>query len=197
MSSPPKCQNKPLSELPWASKPCSDPYKTHWLCMGRCTPSLGEKQWTNPKATRVYRDDVTLLSSAQNVSEVPQDLPRKYQRAPATDQQPSWSFLEEGWPSTAGSCASGLPCNQAVQPLLPFKQINSENTASRITRRDAQVEWELSWHLIQIAASCKELFLSFISICLRKVPSAAYKCANSPFEETQLRTARSSPALSS
>lgn len=80
------------------------------------------------------------LSFAQNVSEVPQDLPRRYQRAPATVQQLSWSLPEAGWPSTAGSCASGLPCNQAVQLFLPFKQINSKNTASRIIRRDAQVE---------------------------------------------------------
>lgn len=134
---------------------------------------------------------MTFLSFAQNISEVPQDLARRYQGALGTDQQPPWSLLEAGWPSTASSRAFGLPCNQAVQTLLPFTQINSENTASRITRRDAWVERELSWHLIQIAASCKELFLSFVSICLRKVPSAAYKCANSPFKEIQLRTARS------
>lgn len=115
----------------------------------------------------------------------------------------------ELWPLTRSPCGHfwkrGGPAQPALVPLdgpeikqctlLPFTQINSENTAFRITRRDARVEWELFWHLIQIAASCKELFLSFVSICLRKVPSAAYKCANSPFKETQPRTARSSLAL--
>lgn len=70
---------------------------------------------------------MTFLSFAQNISAVPQDLPRRYQRALATDQQPSWSLLEAGWPSIASSCASGLLCNQAVQTLLPFTLINSEH----------------------------------------------------------------------
>lgn len=74
----------------------------------------------NPKAIWVYGNDSTLLSSAENVSEVPWDLPRRYRRASAIAQQPSWSLLEGGWPSGGWLSCLWTALHQAVQLALPF-----------------------------------------------------------------------------
>ena len=82
----------------------------------------------NPKAIWIYSDDSTSRSFAQNVSEVPQDLPRRYRRASAAAQQPSWSLLEGGWPSGGWLLCLRTALHQAAQLAPPFTQINSDNT---------------------------------------------------------------------
>lgn len=115
----------------------------------------GRNQWMNPKAIWVYSNDSTLPSSAENVSEVPWDLPRRYRRHRPLPSSPHGHFWKDGGPAVAGFRASGLlstkPCSlpfhshKLMQATL-FFQNNEGGSASR--------ERELSWHPIQI---CEQL----------------------------------------
>lgn len=94
MSSPPKCQNKPLQELPWASKPCPSPYKQPWLCMGQCTLILAEKQGTNTEPTWICTE--LHLSYTWHSS----PLPRTSLRCHRT----CLGGTREHWPLTSSPC---------------------------------------------------------------------------------------------
>lgn len=164
-----------LYQVPRASNPWPDPRQK--LCMEWCMErSLGKELMNDPEGHQC----------------------RRSQRCPGTCQEVPQSIS-----SLCGHC---WVCGWLLSPwaaLLQAVQLCCHShrllqAALLLQSNEGKHECSESSPGIRLQSAnsfSPGTIFKLQSICLRKVPSAAYKYANSPFEEPQLRTPRSSPGL--
>lgn len=96
----------------------------------------------------------------------------------------------------AGSCVPGLPsCKQCSLSCHSHRLLQTALLLQSDEGKHERSESSPGIRLQSANSFSQGTIFKLQSICLRKVPSAACKYANSPSEEPQLRTARSSPGL--